>query len=78
MVADLEELHTVLIAECEVAVKFQKEYEELNVWMTDTRSMLEVTGSPSSAAGTTMGVPASTALLRGKHQVRGAQILIGG
>ncbi len=71
LVADLDELNTVLVAECEVAVKFEKEYEELNVWLTDTRSMLEVTGSPSSA-GTTMGVTASPALLRGKHQVRGA------
>ena len=63
----LDELQTVLTAECDVAVKFEKEFEELNVWLTDTRSMLEVTGSPSS----TMGVPASAALLRGKYQVRG-------
>lgn len=70
MLNDLEELHAVLVAEGELAVKFAKEFEELHVWLTDTRSMLEVTGSPSGAAGMTMGVVASPALLRGKQQVR--------
>ena len=69
LVSELAELSTMLMAECELAVKFEKEYEELHVWLTDTRSMLEVTGSPSSASGSIMGVPASAALLRGKHQV---------
>jgi hypothetical protein len=66
---ELDELYETLIAESELVLKFSKEYEELHVWLTDTQSMLEVTVSPSNPGG--MGVPASPAQLRGKHQVRG-------
>ncbi len=71
---DLEFLFGVLASEYELIMKFHKEYEELNVWLTDTRSMLEVIPSPShSTGGGGMGMggaSASPALLRGKHHVR--------
>ena len=57
----------MLVSEYKKIEKFHKVFEELNLWMTDTRSMLEVTGSSSNPGG--MGVPASAAQLRGKHQV---------
>ena len=67
IVKELDDLYTLLVSEAEVISRFHKEYEELNVWLTDTKGMLEVTGSPTTPG--LMGVPASPAQLRGKHQV---------
>lgn len=64
---ELNELSSVLRSDAELVTRFYKEYEDLNVWLTDTHSMLEVRG-PTSTPGL-MGVAASPAQLRGKHQV---------
>ena len=65
LLKELDGLFSLLVSEAEVVSRFHKEYEELNVWLTDTRGMLEVTPTTPGL----MGVAATPAQLRGKQQV---------
>lgn len=67
LLLDLDKIFSQLRSDIELLSKFEKEWEELNVWLSDNKSMMEVS-TYSSPSG--VGVAASPARLRGKHQVR--------
>ena len=71
---EFDDLFSQLVNELKLVTKFHKEYEELNVWLTDTRDILEVTDAPLNPGG--MEPPSNPAQLRGKHQVSSKVILV--
>ena len=67
-VIETEKLSSQLQNEFDLITQFYDELYDLQLWMSDTLSMLQLsatTGQTSSANGTT-----SVSQLRGKHQVR--------
>ena len=68
--SEVEELSSKLQSESDLLGRFYKELEELQVWTSDTKSMLG-SGSHSNGVATSAQPLTSVAQLRGKHQVGG-------
>ena len=68
--SEVEELSSKLQSESDLLGRFYKELEELQVWTSDTKSMLG-SGSHSNGVATSAQPLTSVAQLRGKHQVDG-------
>ena len=68
--SEVEELSSKLQSESDLLGQFYKELEELQVWTSDTKSMLG-SGSHSNGVATSAQPLTSVAQLRGKHQVGG-------
>ena len=66
--SEVEELLSKLHSESDLLGQFYKELEELQVWTSDTKSMLG-SGSHSNGVATSAQPLTSVAQLRGKHQV---------
>ena len=79
LLLELDEAFSTLAGDTELLTKFQKAWEDIGVWVSDTKSMLEVstaTSSPRHASRMGGAAPHSSALLRGKQQVQTISVLV--
>ena len=74
LLSEVEELTSKLQSESDLLGRFYKELEELQLWASDTKSMLG-SGSHSNGVATSAQPLTSVAQLRGKHQVDNFVIL---
>ncbi len=62
-----------LVGDMELLTRFHRVWEDLSVWATDTKSVLDVASTPSTSSSSSHArvttTPHSSALLRGKQQV---------
>ena len=69
LLSEVEELASKLQSESDLLGRFYKELEELQLWASDTKSMIGSDGSHSNGVATSAQPLTSVAQLRGKHQV---------
>ena len=65
----MEALASDLQKESDLLSRFYKELEDLQLWASDTKSMIGSAGSHSNGATSSAQPTTSVAQLRGKHQV---------